>query len=489
MHLSALPATRAAEDPSAPALSDEVESLDNGAFAARVDAAARALRSAGAGRGVVVAVILPNSAAMVVALFAIWRLGAVVSPVNPNLAEPEVRFQLADAAAAIVITDAAHAGLVGDQAVIVLTELSPGHADTVDLPDPAGLPTSELALLIYTSGTTGKPKGVMLSHDNLLAMSDMLIGELELSPADRALLVLPLFHANAILLSTLSPLRAGGSMVVAAKFEPGAFLEIVQRVRPTYFSGVPTVFSMLVTHPDAAACDFSSLRFAVCGAAPATPELLAEFEQLAAVPIIEGYGLSEGTCASAINPLRGPRKSGSVGRVIDGQRIRIVDEAGTLVATGRPGEVQIAGPNVMLGYLGRPDDTAATIVDGWLRTGDVGVLDDDGFLRIVDRIKDMIIKGGENLYPKEIESVAAGAVGVLEVAVVGRPDARLGEVPVLFVSARPDAPLDLDALRAHLAGELSRFKLPAEIVVLEQLPKNPVGKIDKPALRRMHHRP
>jgi acyl-CoA synthetase (AMP-forming)/AMP-acid ligase II len=203
------------------------------------------------------------------------------------------------------------------------------------------------------------------------------------------------------------------------------------------------------------------------------------------IVIVEGYGLTEATCASAVNPIHGPRKLGTVGPAMRGQRIEIISPTGEFLPAGKRGEVVISGPVLMRGYLGRPEATAETIVDGWLRTGDVGTLDDDGYLRIVGRIKDMIIRGGENIYPKEIESVLTAFDGVLDAAVVGRPHDVLGEVPVAYVQAYPDAALDVESLAAHCRVVLSKVKVPEAITLVDELPKNPVGKPDKPALRRM----
>jgi long-chain acyl-CoA synthetase len=230
--------------------------------------------------------------------------------------------------------------------------------------------------------------------------------------------------------------------------------------------------------------DSSSVRFAVCGAAPASVELLDAFESRYGIPIIEGYGLSEGSCASTVNPLDGQRKAGTVGLPLPGQAIRLVDAAGNDVPDGEAGEVVIKGANVMRGYLNRPEETAKTIVDGWLHTGDVGCFDEDGYLVLVDRAKDMIIRGGENIYPREIEAVVHGLPQIAEAAVVGRAHPVYGEEPVLFVSLHPDASLDIDAIREHLAGSLSKYKLPVEITIMDDLPKNAVGKIAKPALRK-----
>jgi long-chain acyl-CoA synthetase len=270
---------------------------------------------------------------------------------------------------------------------------------------------------------------------------------------------------------------------VTGRFSPRRFFDDVTRLRPTYFSAVPTIYALLVSQADEVTPDFSSLRFAVCGAAPISAELLARVEQRFELPVIEGYGLTECTCAATTNPLDGVRKLGTVGTALPGVHLAVVDESGRSLPTGEAGEVVISGPNVMRGYLGRAQDTTATIVDGWLHTGDVGRLDDDGYLTLVDRIKDMIIRGGENIYPKEIENALATHPVVLESAVVGRPDATYGELPVAFVQTYPGAQVTPDDLLEHLRPQLTKIKLPVAVHLVEALPRNPVGKIDKPTLR------
>ncbi|WP_234442724.1 class I adenylate-forming enzyme family protein [Streptomyces sp. FxanaA7] len=369
-------------------------------------------------------------------------------------------------------------------AVLAVGELhddAAAETDEAPLPDP-----SALALLIYTSGTTGVPKGVMLDHANIDAMADMGRRALEVGPADRCLLILPLFHVNGIVVSTLVPLLAGASITIADRFRPETFFDVVERERPTFFSAVPTIYSMLAALPDQVRPDTSSLRFGVCGAAPASAELLARFEARYGFPLVEGYGLSEGTCGSTINPVAGPRRAGTVGLPFPGQEIRIVDAAGSEVPTGADGEVVVRGPNVMRGYLGRPEETAQVLVDGWLHTGDVGRLDADGYLTLVGRAKDMIIRGGENIYPKEIEDVLVGDPAVLEAAVIGVPDETWGEVVVAYVQPRPGRTVDPTALRELCAHSLTGFKRPTAFFVVDALAKNAVGKIDKVSLRAAH---
>ncbi|MDC0771574.1 class I adenylate-forming enzyme family protein [Streptomyces sp. HD] len=475
MHIAELPDLRARRDADGPCTADETSVLDNAAFARRVRRAAAALRARGVGRGDVVALLLPNTVDFVVALFAAWRLGAAVTPVNPALTEDEVRHQLGDAGATVVVT-AEPSPLAG---TLTVAELDAAAEDTaVPETDP-----DALALLIYTSGSTGRPKGVMLDHANVAAMAGMMIEAGRLSEADHSLLILPLFHVNGIVVGVLSPLLAGGRVTVAGRFRAEAFFDLVAAARPTCFSAVPAIYSMLTELPDHLRPDTSSVRFAACGAAPMPPALIERFERRYGIPILEGYGLSEGTCASTTNPLDGPRKPGTVGRPLPGQRVAVMDAQGRLLPAGESGEVVVRGPNVMRGYLGRPEETARAVVDGWLHTGDVGRFDEDGYLVLVDRIKDMIIRGGENISPQEIETVLGDHPDVLEAAVVGAADPRLGEVPVAFVALRPGAATDAGELLDHCRARLARFKVPTEITLVDRLPRNPVGKTDKPALR------
>jgi long-chain acyl-CoA synthetase len=466
MDLSALPDRRATNDPRGQAVADDISDLNNVEFLDAVKRAAATLRGRGVSAGDVVAIKLPNTVEFVVSLFAAWRLGAAVTPVNPALSPQEVRYQLADAGAKVLIADELH------QCEPAQTDASRGN-------------DASLALLIYTSGTTGRPKGVMLDHANLKAMCRSVIRGFRLTRDDHSLLILPLFHVNGIVVGTLSPLLAGGRATVAGRFDPKTFFAALEQSRATYFSAVPTIYTMLCGLPEAVQPDTSSVRFAICGAAPASVELLERFESRYGIPIMEGYGLSEGTCASTVNPLDGPRKPGTVGLPLPGQTIRIVDEAGRRVPDGKAGEVVIKGANVMRGYLNRPEETAKTIVDGWLHTGDIGRFDQDGYLVLVDRAKDMIIRGGENIYPREIEAVVHHLPQIAEAAVVGRSNPTYGEEPVLFVSTRPNATVTPQVIRDHIAGQLAKFKRPADITILDDLPRNPVGKIDKPALRRL----
>ncbi|MDQ1045283.1 class I adenylate-forming enzyme family protein [Streptomyces sp. V4I2] len=480
LHISELPDVRAARNPTGPCIEDDHEQLDNRDFLARVRNTAAALRTHGIGAGDVVAVILPNRLELVVIMFAAWRLGAAVTPVNPGLADAEARHQIEDSAAKVVIADDSSRAF-GTLDVAAVTDAP--LADDGPAPYAIACASDSLALIIYTSGTTGRPKGVMLDHANVAAMCRMIIDGIGLDETDHSLLILPLFHVNGIVVSVLSPLLAGARATIGGRFSTSTFFTAVESARPTYFSGVPAIYAMLMSLPDEVRPDTSSLRRVICGAAPMPAELIARFENRFGVPVVEGYGLSEGTCASTLNPPAGPRKPGTVGLPLPGQTVAVMDDEGNLLDDGSAGEVVVRGPNIMRGYLGLPDETASTVIDGWLHTGDVGRFDADGYLVLVDRIKDMIIRGGENIYPKEIENVLHTHPAVLEAAVVGAPDPVLGELPVAHVVPLPGVAVTAGELIEHCRGSLARAKVPVTVFVTDSLPRNPVGKIDKRILR------
>lgn len=446
------------------------------------------LADEGLRQGDVLAIMLENSIELVVGILGAWIVGATVTPINPTFTERELQYQLHDSGAKMLLTGQSIVdrlpGLnTPSQSVQVLDvaemRQQPAPGSSIGEIDP-----STIALLIYTSGSTGQPKGVMLDHRNLDAMARGMAAHAEMTADERALLVLPLFHVNAICVSWLAPMSVGGSTVMMQRFAPLPFLAAVEKHRPTYFSVVPAILARLAELPRTVATDFSSVRFVLCGAAPVSRELLQLSSDRFGLLIIEGYGLTEATCVSAGNPLRGPQKLGTVGTAVAGQQLKLTDEHGNPVPTGERGEVRIKGSTVMRGYLGRPEATAETVVDGWLRTGDVGVLDEDGYLSIVDRIKDMIIRGGENIYPKEIESHLAAHPAVLESAVVGAPHPTLGEVPVAYVVTQQGARTTAAELLEHCSAGLMKIKVPARLEIVNELLRNPVGKVDKPELRR-----
>lgn len=444
----------------------------------RVEAVAEQLAGLGVSKGDVIAVMLPNCTELLITLFAAWRLRAAVTLVNPMLTDSEARYQIGDAEAVLLVGTGARRDL--GPPLLMMRDLAETPAGTLPLP---GTRADDLALLIYTSGSTGRPKGVMLDHANLQAMASALGRHLALGPRDHCLLVLPLFHVNAICVSFLGPVLHGAQLTIQERFDPGAFLDAVEKYRPTYFAAVPTIYARLAELPDDVRPDTSSLRFAICGAAPVSRELLQRCESRFGFVMVEGYGLTEGTCASTCNPVDGVRKLGTVGPALPGQRVATIDEEGSFLPVGAVGEVVIQSPTVMRGYWKRPEATARTLSDGWLRTGDVGHLDGDGYLTLVDRIKDMIIRGGENIYPKEIEAVLSTHPAVLETAVVGAPHPVYGEIPIAYVVLYTGESVEPAELLEHCRVDLTKIKIPTEINIVGELPKNSVGKIDKPALR------
>jgi len=456
--------------------------LDNAAFAERVLAVAAAFAAAGLRRGDVLAIMLPNRVELITSMFAAWRLGAAVTPINPALTAQEARYQIDDAGATLVVADDAAAAALrpGPGRVIALEAVCDPPPSAA--PPPLVADQDALALLIYTSGTTGRPKGVMLDHANVGATARIIIDWFEMTGDTRSLLVLPLFHVNGIMVSVVSPLLAGGSAFVAERFHADSFWATVEKVRPSFFSAVPTIYAMLTSRPGPPP-DTRGLSFVICGAAPMPRQLIGEFEQRFGVPVVEGYGLSECTVCCTANPLHGLRKAGSVGLPLPGIDVGVVDGSDTLLPAGQAGEVVVRGPNVMRGYLGRPEESAQTLRGGWLHTGDVGRFDDDGYLTLVDRVKDLIIRGGENIYPKEIEDVLYAHPAVLEAAVVGQPDRVFGEQPVAFVALRDGFDVVPEDLIEHCRRSLARYKVPREVRIEATLPKNPVGKIAKPVLR------
>ncbi|WP_338751804.1 class I adenylate-forming enzyme family protein [Janibacter alittae] len=482
--VAAIPFDRAAAAPESNCLRDGDLLLDNAAFADEVRRIAQRLAATGVAAGDAVGVMLPNRAEIITTMFAAWHLGASMTPVNPALTDEEAGYQITDSSSVVLVGDergrrlAEHLGI----ACIDITDEVSRAAVAEEVTDAPLARGHDIALIIYTSGTTARPKGVLLDHDNLDAMSASLVEHFALSEADTSLLVLPLFHANGLIAGTLSPLRAGGEVVVAPRFSTDTFWDLVETHRPTYFSAVPTIYALLDAAPTREV-DTSSLRFMVCGAAPMPAELIVRIEERFGVPVVEGYGLSETSVACTINPIEGPRKPGTVGVALPGLEVAVVDPDGHPVPVGERGEVVIHGATVMRGYLGKPEETAQVLMDGWLHSGDVGILDEDGYLSIVDRLKDLIIRGGENIFPKEIEDCLYGHPAVLEAAVVGQADPVLGEVPVAFVATKPGRTVTSETLLDRCAQGLAGYKVPARVHVRDELPKNSVGKLVKGQLR------
>jgi len=476
------------------------EEYSYGRFAESVYRLAGGLAGLGIGKGDFVHVLVENSPETLISYFAVQHLGAVAGPINGWWKADEVRYLLNDSRGKALIigpqyleildairADCPHLTTVvevggptreGHHSLEALLEKSPADriSEKVEDHDPA--------YIFYTSGTTGEPKGVLLSHRNVMADLQGFQQLLDLPEFLRIMVFLPLFHVNAMLTS-VSSLNRGHAIVLRRRFSAKEFWPAVETYKVNFFSAVPAVYTILLKDPDRANFDTSSLMFGICGAAPMPVETFNEFERVFAIPIVEGYGLTEVTCVSTINPRQGPRKVGSIGLPIGGQEIKIVDEENREVPTGGRGEIVIRGDAVMMGYYNRPQATAETIdCDGFLHTGDVGCKDEDGYIFIVDRIKEMVIRGGENIYPKEIDDVLAAHPKVTEAACVGVPDPDMGEEVKAFVVLREGETAGEEEIREFCAGRLAAFKVPRYMEFLQRdFPRNPMGKVLKKVLK------
>ena len=452
--------------------------------------AAQRLSASGVRPGDAVALLVPSSAVLVAYLFGILRCGATVLPLNPGFTPREVAALLADADARAIVTTADLAAQLdssGTSADAGRRVVQVDPAQRLDCAPGEGVPPVDaapehLAFLVYTSGTTGRPKGVMLTHRNVLANTAQVAARTGLTSDDRVLHVMPLFHVNGLMNNTILPLRAGASIVLRPRFDLAEFWPTVAAFRPTYFTAVPTVFARLMNAWDDRA-DTKSLRFVRSGAAPMTPALQREVEGRLGVPVVLSYGLSEATCTCTMNPPGWTRKEGSVGPALPDATVAVMDDEGRPQGTGNVAEIAVRGPNVMAGYRGAPDATAKAVRDGWLYTGDMGYLDADGFLYLTDRKKDLIVRGGENISPREVEEVLMAHPAIAEAAVVGKRDREWGEEVVAFVVASSGSRVALEELEAFCRERLARFKVPRRIEVVGALPLTGVGKVDKAWLR------
>ncbi len=450
-----------------------------------------------------VGIWLKNCPEFIPALFGILQAGAVVVPINNFLKPNEVQFILADAGIATLITDAgAPEGLAALQAAhpLLKTLLAQQITDAPILESPSPSPPlpaskpgegasavrpppSELAVIIYTSGTTGHPKGAMLSHANLLANLESCRIVLEAVGEDRIAVLLPMFHSFMLTVGILLPLYVGGSIVLVKSLHPAKnILQEIIRHRATLLPAVPQFFRTLASATLPADLP---LRVCISGAAPLPAAILQEFTARFPFPLLEGYGLSEASPVVSFNPIRGPWKAGSIGLPVANVEISAQNEAGDILGPNHTGEICVRGPNVMLGYWNQPLESARAFRRGWLLTGDIGHHDRDGYFYITDRKKDMLLVNGCNVYPREIEEILYQFPGVREAAVIGLPDPRKGEQPLAFVAANDRITLDTPALLQFLRERLADYKLPRQIIILPNLPRNATGKILKTRLRQM----
>jgi long-chain acyl-CoA synthetase len=455
------------------------------------DAAARVaglLKAKGVEPGDRVGIMLPNVPHFAACYYGALRAGAVIVPLNILLKAREVGFHLQDSGARVILAwhqsaDAAHAG--ADEAAAECVLVEPGAFESLvarcaPAPEVVEREADDTAVILYTSGTTGTPKGAELTHANLLRNVEVSIGLFGFD--DRAVILgaLPFFHAFGQTCALNATIAAGGCLTLLPRFDAGRALEIVERDGVTVFEGVPTMFAGMLHDPRAAEADTSTLEVCVSGGAAMPVEVMHAFEERFGCQVIEGYGLSETSPVASFNRRDRERKPGSIGLPIDGVEMRLIDDEGATVPAGEPGEVAIRGHNVMKGYWKRPDATAAAIdADGWFRTGDIATVDADGYFYIVDRKKDMVIRGGYNVYPREIEEVLYEHPAVREAAVIGVPHDTLGEEVGAAVALKTGADATPDELRAYVKERVAAYKYPRHVWIVGELPKGPTGKILK----------
>lgn len=451
--------------------------------------AAAMLRGLGVHAGDRVALQLPNVPAFVDLYFALLRLGAVVVPVNPLLRAAETAHVLGDAEVEILLAwHRAQPPLRGDgtpASVEVLTVREPfdlpGAGEHEPLATIADVDAEQTAVILYTSGTTGQPKGAELTHRNLGLNTLAVVDALSLSAEDVLLGTLPLYHSFGQTCTLNATIAVGARLALLERFDAAAAIELLDREEVTVLMGVPTMLSAIASAREGDG-PFPALRLCMSGGAPLPREQLDACERIAGAPVLDSYGLSETSPATTLNR-PDLRRIGSVGRPIAGVEVRILAEDGEDLGCRRTGQIAIRGHNVMKGYWRRAEATREAITaDGWFLSGDLGELDEDGFLHVVGRLKDVIIRGGLNVYPREVEEALHRHPGVLEAAVVGYPDERLGEEVGAAIVARRGAELEPSALREWIRQRVAPYKYPRRIWLLEELPKGPTGKILKRAI-------
>jgi long-chain acyl-CoA synthetase len=514
--------------PHAPALHFEGRTTSYAQLAEQARRAAGALAGLGVGKGTRVGLILPNCPQAVAALFGALRLGATVVQNNPLYTERELGHQLADAGVEVVVCldlvyervkalrgqtavrevvvtsvldelpavrralapytkrgKAASASIDKDEPVRRWRELL-GSAPQVPR-EPAEVdPDRDLALLQYTGGTTGVSKGVMLTHHNLRANVEQVRAWFPDADPGREVMmaVLPFFHVYGLTVCLLLGVRLGAALVLQPRFDLDGVLSAIDRFRPTLFPGVPTMYVAVNDAVEKGGHDLSSIKACLSGAAPLPMEVAERFERFSGGRLVEGYGLSESSPVAIANPIYGKRKAGTIGMPLPDTLARIADpsDPDRTLPTGEPGELAISGPQVMGGYWNRPEESAAVLRDGWLLTGDMAVMDEEGYFAIVDRKKDMIIAGGYNVYPREVEEVLYEHPKVLEVAVAGVPDAYRGEVVKAFVVLRQGEQATVDEIREFAKARLAAYKVPRAVEFRDDLPKTLIGKVLRRAL-------
>ncbi|MGW7259137.1 long-chain-fatty-acid--CoA ligase [Streptomyces sp. NPDC054834] len=446
------------------------------------------LRDRGVEPGDQVGIMLPNSPEFAIAYFGVLRVGGIVVPMNPLLKSREVAYYLGDSGARLLFARPAFADEVRTGAQQVEADavvVDPGGFDELLACAPLAEDVVErheddTAVILYTSGTTGQPKGAELTHANLTRNCETVAAELlHLTSEDVIFGGLPLFHAFGQSCTLNAAVACGACLTLLPRFDAEQALQMLAEHGVTVFAGVPTIFSRLLRPPDRETYDVSALRLAVSGGAAIPVQVLRDFEAAFGCVVLEGYGLSETSPVASFSRLDAARKPGSIGTPIDGVQMRVVDDSGNEVSKGETGEIAIRGHNVMKGYWQRPEATAAAIRNGWLHTGDLGRVDQDGYFWIVGREKDMINRGGYKVFPREVEEVLYEHPAVADAAVIGLPNPDLGEEIGAAVVLRPGTATTAEELRDYVKGQVAAYKYPRKVWIVDALPKGATGKILK----------
>jgi len=485
---------RAAATPRLPAITFDGHTTSYGELLDRIDRLAAELAAGGVGRGDRVGYLGLNDPMFLITLFAAARIGAVFVPLNYRLTAAELGYILADAGVHTLLADARHAAVAGPvlsgsgvRRALALSAV-PGWEPLPDLlanrgrlAAPVHPRSAEVAVIMYTSGTTGRPKGAMLTHGNLFWNNVNALLSFDVSQDDVSLVAAPLFHIGGLNVTTLVTLQKGGQIVLMPAFDPGQALKLIAEYRVTTMFGVPAMFLFMSQVPEFAAADLSSVRFLICGGAPVPETLISRYGQRG-IAFVQGYGLTETAPLALV--LRTDEVSVKVGAagnsVLPLSDVRLVDAENNPVPPGERGEICVRGPQVMAGYWHNREATDAVIdVGGWFHTGDIGQADQDGYVYVVDRLKDMVITGGENVYPAEVEAVLYHHPAIADVAVLGTPHEQWGEAVTAVVALNPGAALTLEELSAFAGDKLAGYKIPLRLEFVDALPRNPAGKVLK----------
>jgi long-chain acyl-CoA synthetase len=462
---------------------------------------ARALKDLGVKRGDRVILQMPNCPEVLQGFGAIWRIGAVVVPINYLVGEEETAYIYQDSGAKVVISSQAflpkiRAGQAKAPGLenVILTDLEvppgflsyPGLVEkSLEETEVADMDDDNLAALIYTAGTTGRPKGVMHTHLSLYSNARMQAESISLPDGMITIFVLPLCHSYGIASMNQGLFRRGGVAVLLSTFNVEVIFSAIQKYRAHILAGVPTMYVFMLLFPEPKKYDLSSMKYWFCGSAPLALETFKRFKETFGFEIIEGWGLTEAGANNSVNPLEGVKKVGSIGLPMIGTNMRVVDNGGNPLPARKEGEIVIGGPMLMKGYWNKPQETAEVLRGGWLHTGDVGYVDEDGYFWITDRKKDLIIKAGENISPRTIEEVIFKHPKVSEAAVIGMKDEVYGEEIKTFLVLKPGQEATAEEIIEHCQKNLTSFLVPKKVVFLKALPKSLVGKVLKKELRKI----